>query len=760
MQIAAFPKQIQLCSATGGNIYEIRTLNDADTLYQLMKSDGVEEIYAGLYVNSANRLTFMSDDSPNTYPYFRECYNCPLTPYMDDNYVESTKKQFGDEIHIRYQLNETLTPPIHITFMNHQTSTPCRPLYAYCKQKPTTEGSILTNMAHKICTRDTIEIQRVNEMLQLELIQIMAPGHRVKRGIALAGAGLLGIDALINSFTGASPLSNIGKGIAYTLGIATHADLAITKQELERQAQQLTNITLNQGLLIEAQIEVQNDIFKLRNAQNFLTHEITILFSDMDNKINIYRLQNLVQHTLAKMTTAIQASKQQFPSPYIFGNNDLHNLTSAFRLQGVQLSDNIDDVITSVILVENTYTFIIAVPLLMDTNDFYFYEVITLPIFKDNIGYEVSYTNKYFAVNAVKMEYFTVSAVEYDTCTQYSMCTIAAPFRKMTATTPCEIRSLQHGANQCDLHENPNAQATFYNFGNTTYFSVPKAMNIHLSCKNSQRTFNELQQIVHYGHFNIPDGCQVNIDNEITIKPGFVVTKYYLKDNTLFEILNTPFHPSDFPTTTKSPNTTQYPNIQFHEIGNYKSTIEMVFDHESTLAGVIKFAVYFAIIAAIIAIIYFAYKPFRIWLNTWLLKTKPSVYWSRIRNYETPQYVRRRQKGTKNKKPEDIDAEAPLEPNVQIANFDSLQDKLKQIIEQSQQRDTPPTIRRATNLNDRDAYDVPPPMAPIEPIRPNPYLNFYRLNPATFHPVPEPSTSQNDTTTVEIPPVVNTPNSI
>jgi len=587
-------------------------------------------------------------------------------------------------------------------------------------------------------------------MLETELLQILNPGHRNKRAIALATAGLLGFDAVINSFSGQSPLSNIGKGIAYTLGIATHKDLEITRDELQRQAQQISNVTVNQELLMEAQMAVVRDIKELRKAQSIITHEIAIFFTDVDNKINIYRLQNIVQVTLMKMVSAIHACKQQFTSPYVFGAKDLGELTNTFRLEGVQLTTDIDDVITSVILIENTYTFIIAVPLTMDTNDFFLYEVLSFPIFKDGKGFSINVKNKLLAINAAKIEYAVLTELEYDACTSYAMCTIASPFIRMTSHSPCEVRSLQHGANQCDLEADPQAQATFMTFGNITYFSVPEPLDIHLTCKNLQRTFNEQQQISHYGQFFVPDGCQVSIDRDISIKPGFVVTKYRLKDNTLFEILNTPFQLTNFPTTTPPSNITISTDIPFREIGNFKSTFDMVFDHETTVAGVIKFTVYFAIFALIVILIYLAYKPFRIWLNTFMLKTKPSVYWSRIRNYDAPEY-RRRIKQTPDEEA-GFTSSAPSQ-----SSFNILQERLRQNIGRSRKPNPPPrNSSLVANLNSSEARFAPSavPTARLTtvPSGSNPYINFHRLNIEAVTAIPEEQQSRP----LPNPPVVQT----
>lgn len=632
------------CLTQNGRIFEIRNNANHQALLRQMLDDNLMETYAGLKIDIKNNIRFLSDDTPNTRPVYRLCPNCTLVSSISGHNVQSIKDKTGTIIKFKYVIHyqEGNPEPMIVTApYSHDPAQKGERLNTYCQLTKDNQNSVLNQIVRFSCARDQIDIQRTNEMLHLELLQIESPTKRTKRSIALVGAGLLGMDALISSFTGASPFSTIGQGIAYTLGIATHKDLKLTRTELEKHASQLTNISINQKALIQGYGQVTADIQRLDKIYKHLEYETAVLYNELDNKVNVYRLQSLVQHAIIKMVAAVTAGKQQRTSPYIFGTGDMQNITTMFRQQTVPLSNNVDDIITSVILVNNVYTFIIAIPILEDINAFYFYEIATLPIFKDGQGFDITIHNKFIAVNTQKLEFMIVTNTEYQMCTQHTMCAVAAPFERITIQAPCEIRSLQTKHNTCPIHYSSEARPTFQTFGNTTYYSVPKSMDIHLACKDNNKQFNDNQQIVHYGFFYTPTGCTVTINNEITIRPGYVVSQHFLRENTFLEILHRTPNLTNIPTTTTPLMIITTANNVFRDIDNFDSDFHLIFSNDSAKAEAIRIIFYILGFIALITFCAIVFPKFRLWLKTCTLTTKPSKYWSEVRGYVGPDYIRR-----------------------------------------------------------------------------------------------------------------------
>ena len=725
------------CESRQGTLFEIKNAQDAQVLRKLMDRYGLRHTYAGLVIADDGQMTYNLDGQPNLYRAVRKCAECPTEPTFSAKHVKEVKEKYGQEIHVRYSLEANDTNEVVITLVNHNPSEPCKRYPVFCQKNQTPEGSILQQLVTHTCDRDINEIRRTNEMLYLELIQLQYPSNpRAKRAIALAAAGFLGLDGVISMFTGQSAFSHFGKGVAYTLGIATHADMAITKQELDRHAHQLYNISVNQMQLIEAHEAVVHDIERLDKSMEHIVYETAVLFADIDNKVNIYRLQNLVQHTLLKLVSAIQAGKQHLTSPYVFGSNDLHNISDYFRVNKVQMTNNIDDIITSVILVDNSYTFIIAVPLTDTNNHFFFYEVSVLPMFRDGQGYRVQTRNKYIAINAPNLQFFIASDTEYQVCTTYSMCSVAGPFEKLSASSPCEVRSLQLNANHCTFELDANARPTFLTYGNTTHYSVPTPMDIHVTCRQDRaiNSFTERQQLTHYGQFHIPEGCKATIDPGITIRPGFVVSTHVLEKNTLFQILDTQPNLTFLPQTTTS-RSTKLNRPSFRDVDNFKETIDVIFDHETAVPEALRIITYiFAVFLFLLFLCCISYK-FRTCCKAFTMTQKPSKYWSEVRGYHVPHFTKKKKHDIE--KGQNLAAEDnPKKPPHSHTTFSQ---KLEKLIASSRsaRKPTPlprfmnsPLLIRKTPIDETDIIARAPPSPPS-----NFRTLHYLADPARFNPV-------------------------
>jgi len=140
-------------------------------------------------------------------------------------------------------------------------------------------------MTSTACLKDTDDIDKVNDMLSTELSQILIPQRRSKRALALVAAGLLGTDMLVGSITGQSAASNFGQGLAHAFGFSTWQDLQMTKQELEKHAQALHNLSLNQQELLAAQMSLTRDILTVKSLIDNVENNIAIMYGEIDLKL-------------------------------------------------------------------------------------------------------------------------------------------------------------------------------------------------------------------------------------------------------------------------------------------------------------------------------------------------------------------------------------------------------------------------------------------------------------------------------------------
>ena len=380
----------------------------------------------------------------------------------------------------------------------------------------------------------------------------------------------------------------------------------------------------------------------------------------------------------------MQAEKQHLTSPYVFGSHDLLNISDYFRVNKVQMTNNIDDIITSVILVENSYTFIIAVPLTDRNNHFFFYEVSALPMFRNGQGYCVQARNKYIDINSQNFQYFVASDTEYQVCTTYSMCSVAGPFEKLSASSPCEVRLLQLNANHCTFVLDANARPTFLTYSNTTYYSVPTPMDIHVTCRQDRtiNSFTERQQLTHYGQFQIPEGCTAAIDPGIPILPGFVVSTHVLEKNSLFQILDTQPNLTRLPTTSTT-RPTRLNKPSYRDVDIFKDKVDVIFDHETAVPEILRIIMLF--------LCCISYK-FRTCCKAFTVTQKPSKYWSEVRGYHVPHFTKKNKHDIErgqNLAAEDNQHKSP-------SSFTTFQQKLENLIASSQNARKPTPLPRFT----------------------------------------------------------------
>jgi len=396
------------CTSIGFIPLIVTNPEEEEQAIQVMREKHLTHFLAAVYLNDDNNMYSRLTDKQLTNLLIKACSHCEPRSSFKTTEFRPLRNITIAQITWTYELLHNRLVYYPNTYADPNIAVLCSPITE-------TQTSII-KVVSQSCNRDKTDITRTNDMLQIELDQLIISKIRSKRSLALVGAGILGLDMVVGGITGQSPLSGIGQTLAHSLGIATHKDLQITRDELEKHAFALKNLSLNQQELVKAQLDIQNDIATLQNAMNKMAHHIEILYGEIDVKTNVYRMQDLIQQTILKIVVAMQAAKNLQTSPYVFGRKDLTNITAMFRLENIPLSTNIEDVITSMIIVEQAFTFIIAVPIVKSSNNFHFYEVLTLPVFKDGEGYRVYTPNQYIAINAAGNEYTIVSPTEYTNC--------------------------------------------------------------------------------------------------------------------------------------------------------------------------------------------------------------------------------------------------------------------------------------------------------------------------------------------------------
>jgi len=624
------------CGKFNTMLPEVRNLDHAKLVMEEMKNQALTIIYAGVAFSNG-KMVYLSDNDNISYKLFIACPTCPITnsfTQLDLNHLNTTE-EYLEWFYEIAQSQLVLTPHINQGLFGSKYK-------VICQVKDTVKETMLTTLAKHSCIRDKDEVLKTNMLLRQEVSQFKSP-RRHKRHIGLAfGAGFLGIETINSMITGGAPLAFVGKTVASIFGFATAEDMQLTKKQLEQHSKAIEDLSVNQKMLIDAHIKVSNDIITLNRLTKQQEYDTSILYAEIDNKVAIYNLQSLLQMTLLKMSHAIAAAIQHNTSPYAFGQADLHNVTMEFRARNIPLTDNINDVFTTLALVDNMYTFIFSAPILNPKNNFLFFEIRDLPIYKAGKQYRLNTQYKYFALNLVANEYAIVTESEYHTCLSLMVCNIAAPFMKITLNSPCEILTFKYNSQHCQMTETNDPMVQFANFDNITYFSIPETMEIQIVCSDRQVQHNEHKTIMGTGQIATFPGCTIQAANDnISIRPGFVASRYSLQSDTLFQILRVPDRAMLFPTTTPFPENVSIP-YKFRDISSVDDAFKLIFNQDTTYAEAIRIITYIVIILISLACIYCCFPRCRLWFNGCCFLQKPTKYWRDVKGYEVPDFRSKR----------------------------------------------------------------------------------------------------------------------
>jgi len=619
------------CLQHSAKLPEINTKAQEQKLIDTLKLFSENQTYAGVTYKHGKMYSLsgmtLSDNITH-----KLCTMCEETLITQEEY-DAIKHKYGDEVHWLYvvQKNRLFLMPIA-----HGT-TSCPRLTLFCSRITTQKVSVLNTIAKRSCLQEIEEIDSTNLIIAREIAQFKdQPQNRTKRHIGLAiGAGTLGIETINSMATGSAPLSFIGKSVASLFGFATAEDLVMTKQQLEAHSRAIANISINQELLIEAHTKVTKDLIEIQRKAKAQEHDSVILFANLNNKLAIKDLQTGLQLTMLKMAQAMQAAKQFQTSPYVFGIQDLKDLTIQYRSQNIPLTSRISDVVTALAIVDQIHTFIFAAPIQKPEHDLYFYELRQMPVYHDNKQYRLTLDNKFFAINFVTNEFVIVSASEYRQCTTIGVCTIAGAFAQINQEAPCEILTLKYDKQYCptQLFEGPTDN--FLNYGNITYYSVPQETEIHIVCEADRTSFNQHKTIFGTGQIQTAPGCVIKQNSRLYIRPSYVLRTHQLEANTLFKLLDVPKMFIQFPTTElPQPANVSIPPFRITDISSIEDIGSVVFNKDTTFAEMIRIATYIISIASICATIYCCFPKCRLWFNGCCFFQRPTKYWFDVKKYQ------------------------------------------------------------------------------------------------------------------------------
>jgi len=206
--------------------------------------------------------------------------------------------------------------------------------------------------------------------------------------------------------------------------------------------------------------------------------------------------------------------------------------------------------------------------------------------------------------------------------------------------SPCEIRSFIINKQICPLEVALTAAPSFLNYGNTTYYSVPAPVDVHVRCTLMGKVHAKHQQIDGIGSFQAHTGCITQVTELAQVRPIHIAEIHDLASDTIFGVLKQfDFSSVTYPPDQNLQNTTTQKPLTILTVNDFSEGVKLLFDVQTNSTDVVRAFMVIFLLIAIFLIFYSCNKTFRLWFNDCLSFTKPQKYWSR--KYDNvPHFIR------------------------------------------------------------------------------------------------------------------------
>jgi len=648
------------CRNNFGYLPEIKTEAEADRLVELMKLIDVKETPAGLTISNRN-LIYQRSHKNNTYHHYKFCLQCQtvsafLPPADKNRKIMVYAYDDDNQLHIRESA-------CYVDKCNETTY--------ICTKGSEFDDSVLTLLATHSCIRDTASMKETNKFLMQEYEGFVdatntnlkrrkrfAPPHRRKRSLAplsrnkrmipaipLMVGGMLGGGIMSSAMGTLNPFTFVGEVVGGIFGLATARELKMTQEMIKQVSNELDKVKVNQVQMAEAMNAMMVHAGRLEKLLRFQTHDTAVIYGEIDGKIAMRHLQSTIQLTLLKVHASMVSARQYKPSPYVFGQKDLRALAADQRYFKHKLTTNLEEVATALVVVNNKFTFLIAVPIKEDKSNYQTYRIHQLPIFNNNKTYKAILSNEYYAININTHEYIPLTDSDYSECSMRPLCATQAPIYTITSKSPCEISSFIFSKQTCPLEIAPPAVPSFRNYANTTFYSVPSPLQVNVRCSINGRVLSKHEKIDGIGSFQTHTGCITQITEQAQIRPIHVAEIHDLDSNSVFGVLNQfDFSAIQYPKEPDQETTTMRP-ITLLEVSSFSEGLNLLFDVKTTSTDVARVFLVIAILFIFFLSLYACIPSFKLWFNDCCSITKPHKYWGR-KYMNVPQFVKIQQTNT------------------------------------------------------------------------------------------------------------------
>jgi len=226
-----------------------------------------------------------------------------------------------------------------------------------------------------------------------------------------------------------------------------------SKQDMLINAQCIEELRLGHNDISKAVHEVNNQLALIGAKFDLVIASTAIATMESDLKSLIQYHKTALQITLLKYEAASAAAQNSRTSPYTFTQTELIKLISETHLKTRHTIDSdINHVRTTAIVINNTLSFIIEIPLLDDDKFFNFYSVKAVPIFYKNTTLYPDIKTNNIAISANGNKYVVLDQTELDRCMDTpSICNSHSPIQPFSNQALCVVTTYSSNSPTCLL---------------------------------------------------------------------------------------------------------------------------------------------------------------------------------------------------------------------------------------------------------------------------------------------------------------------
>ena len=646
------------CRESHGYLPEVRTPEESDRILDFLKLLDITETPAGLSIDYHTKdVIYTRTNELNKYHLYAPCSNCPSNSPNKSSVLFSQIK-INDRPALIYTISDgRLAIAFDTKCLNKENNPACKKNKILCTKGNEYDNNFIMAMVSHACARDGQFMKQTNTYLRAEYESFLHPitkphnTHRRKRTILTRRkrflplvpiiGGAIGGGVLSGAFSRVNPFHFLGRMVGGIFGLATARDLRLTHYMIRSLSNQLDKVRANQAQLYEATHALMQHAAKLQLMIQFQGHDVAVMYGELDSKVSMRYLQSVIQMTLLKIHASIVSARQGKPSPYVFGAKDLETISLDRKYSSKPLTNDIDEVaVTVAITDEDTFIFLIAVPIVEEKTFFRLFKIVKLPLFHLSNNYIIHTQHEHYGINLNTNEYLVLSQEDYHACSSQPLCSTNGPVYAITNNSPCEISSFIQNKQICPIDLiNSQLSPTFLNYGNSTYYSVPHPHDIYVRCSIQGLVQSQHEVIDGIGSFSAHTGCVVQVAESAQIRPLHVAEIQNLAGNSVFGVLKQ----FDFSALKYPPdpihNTTTMKPLTIFEVDNFHEGLKLLLDIQTNSTDVARAFLIIFLLILFFLIIYCASTNFRLWFNDCCSFTKPSKFWGR-QYQNVPEFIR------------------------------------------------------------------------------------------------------------------------